>query len=50
MRLVHLSTEDGLGCMDYHRPFEDAIQEFADWLDIPENNGEILLIYINVSS
>ena len=50
MRLAHLLTDDAVGCMDSHRPFEDAIKEFADWLDIPENNDELLRIYINVSS
>ncbi|XP_072025372.1 uncharacterized protein [Amphiura filiformis] len=47
MRLAHLLTDDAVGCMDYHRLYADGIREFADWLEIPENKGELIRIYMN---
>ena len=50
MRLAHLITGDSTsGCKAHHRLYEDAIREIAEWLEIPENNGELIRIYINVS-
>ena len=35
-----------IGCRPWDRPFRDGLQEIADWLALPENSEEVLLVYI----
>ncbi|XP_072024995.1 uncharacterized protein [Amphiura filiformis] len=48
MRFAHLPTDNAIGCMEYHRLYEDGIREIGEWLDIPENKGELIRLIISV--
>ncbi|KAJ8032435.1 hypothetical protein HOLleu_25957 [Holothuria leucospilota] len=47
MRLAHLGTPLKLGCLERHKLFSDGVQEIADFLNKPENVGQIIRIYMN---
>lgn len=35
-----------VGCSPWDRPFVTGLQEIADWIALPENRNEVLLVYI----
>ena len=47
--MAHLSDEAAIGCLPYHRLYADGIKEIADWLNSPDNEQEMVRIYLNVS-
>ncbi|XP_071818016.1 uncharacterized protein MT2135-like isoform X1 [Apostichopus japonicus] len=47
MRLAHLGTSFKVGCLERNKLFADGVQEIADFLNKPENTGQIIRVYMN---
>ncbi|PIK36966.1 hypothetical protein BSL78_26204 [Apostichopus japonicus] len=47
MRLAHLGTSLKVGCLERNKLFADGVQEIADFLNKPENTGQIIRVYMN---